>query len=82
MKCYSHVTVYIRKTWRENAGSEDFTAVFMKGKDLSTDLIADNRLILKWIIKKQGMRLGILFIWHRIRMSCGHGSEVSDFIKD
>jgi hypothetical protein len=43
----------------------------LKGTDQFGDLEVDGRIILKWILKKQGMRVYTEFIWLKIRTSDG-----------
>jgi hypothetical protein len=39
----------------------------LEGRNHLGDLSIDERIILKWILKKQGMRMWTGFMWLRIR---------------
>jgi hypothetical protein len=50
-------------------GDEKFLQNFghiLKGRDHSKDLHADGRIILQWILGKEGWKVWIGFIWLRI----------------
>jgi hypothetical protein len=47
------------KFWLEN----------LKGRDTFADLGKDERVILKWILKKQGVGLCFAFSWFRVQSS-------------
>jgi len=47
-----------------------FRSVNLKGTDHMQDVGVDG-IILKWILKEQGMRVWITFTWFRIRKSGG-----------
>jgi hypothetical protein len=38
----------------------------LKGRDNSEDLSVDGKIILEWILRKQGRKVWTLFIWLRI----------------
>jgi hypothetical protein len=55
----------------------------LKGKDYLEDMSLDGKIILEWILGKQGGRMWTGCIWIRIginRGSCEHGNEPSGFI--
>jgi hypothetical protein len=62
------------KFWSEN----------MKGRHHAEDLDIDARIILEYVLGKQGWKLWTEIIWFRIGIRgglCEHGNEISGSIK-